>query len=73
MASFEALLIEALLIETNESAIPVEIDERNQLAIPLANTTEPSVEDVHTFNTLVSPPLPLCSIPSTGFGQFHAL
>jgi hypothetical protein len=82
----EALPIEALPVETNESAIPVEIDERNQLAIPLADTTEPSiftletderaepsVEDVYTFNTLVSPPSPLRSIPGTGFEQFHAL
>ena len=64
----EALPIEALPVETNKSAIPVEIDECNQLAIPLANTTEPLVEDVHTFNTLVSPSLPLRSIPGTGFG-----
>jgi hypothetical protein len=69
-------------VETNESAIPVEINERNQLAIPSANTTKPSiftletneplVEDVHTSNTLVSPSLPLRSIPGTEFGQFHA-
>jgi hypothetical protein len=59
----EALPIEALPVETNESAIPVEIDER----------AEPSVEDVYTFNTLVSPPSPLRSIPGTGFEQFHAL
>jgi hypothetical protein len=84
--SIEALPIEALPVETNELAVPVEIDERNQLAIPFANTTEPSiftletdeqaelsVEDVHTSNTLVSPPSPLRSIPGTGFGQFHAL
>jgi hypothetical protein len=59
-----------LPVETNEWAIPVETDEP---AIPFANTTEPSVEDVHTFNTLVSPPSPLRSIPGTGFGSFHTL
>jgi hypothetical protein len=87
---------------------PLETDE---LAIPSANTTEPSmegtftleideraelsVEDALTFNTLILPlstttlissqSIPLtnsclaytltlpCSIPGTGFGQFHIL
>ena len=70
-------------METNESAIPMEIDKYNQLAILSVNTTEPLiftletdeplVEDVYTSNTLVLPSLPLYSIPGTGFGQFHAL
>jgi hypothetical protein len=77
----EALPIEAPPVDTNEPAILVETDEP---AIPFANATEPSVEDVHTFNTLVSPQsIPLTSgclaytltsprsIPGTGFGQLH--
>jgi hypothetical protein len=46
--ALEALPIEALPVETSESAIPVEIDERNQLAIPFANTTEPSIFTLET-------------------------
>jgi hypothetical protein len=83
----EALPVEtnesALPIDTDTNEL--EIDEPNQLAIPFTNITEPSmegtftletdelsVEDVHISNTLVSPPLPLRSIPGTGFGQSHA-
>jgi hypothetical protein len=85
--TFEALLLETH--EPVDTDDPLETDERNQLAVPSANATEssmegiftleideraePSVEDALTFNTLTSPPLPLSSIPGTGFGQFHTL
>jgi hypothetical protein len=35
----KAFPIKALPVKTNESAIPVEIDKCNQLAIPFTNTT----------------------------------
>jgi hypothetical protein len=86
MARFEALLIKALLVDTSTNK-PAILVETNKPAIPFANTTEPSVEDVHTFNiTLISPQsIPFTSgclaytltlprsISGTGFGQFHTL
>jgi hypothetical protein len=66
--ALEALPIEALPVDTNESALPVDtyeldtnelaiplethepvdIDERNQLAIPSANATKPSISTLET-------------------------
>jgi hypothetical protein len=80
----KALSIKAPPVDTNKPAILVETDKP---AIPFANTTELSVEDIHTFNTtLISPQsIPFTSsclaytltsphsIPGTGFGQFHTL
>jgi hypothetical protein len=80
----KALSIKAPPVDTNKPAILVETDKP---AIPFANTTEPSVEDVHTFNTILISPqsIPFTSgclaytltsprsIPGTGFGQFHTL
>jgi hypothetical protein len=86
--TFEALLLDIdecnqLAIPSTEPSIfpletyePVNTDnplETDELAIPSANTTEPSVEDALTFNTLTSPPSPLHSIPATGFEQLHTL
>jgi hypothetical protein len=59
------------LISTLETYEPVDTNnplETDEPAIPFANTIEPLVEDALTLNTLTLPPLPLCSIPATGFG-----
>jgi hypothetical protein len=44
----KALLIKALPVDTNELAIPVEINECNQLAILSANATEPLIFTLET-------------------------
>jgi hypothetical protein len=75
----EALPIKALPVETIEPVDtdnPLETDEpveTDEPAVPFANTIEPLVEDALTLNTLTLPPLPLRSIPATGFGQLHTL
>jgi hypothetical protein len=61
---------------TEPSTFTLETDEpsvEDTFTLEIGERAEPLVEDALTFNTLTSPPLPLRSIPATGFGQLHTL